>query len=85
MPAAYVFVRTGTSWSQQAYLKASNTDAQDHFGRSLALSADGDTLAFVVAADRFALPDTLAVRAGLDALAADLAQCHCSAQPGSGG
>jgi len=24
--AAYVFVRTGTTWTQQAYLKASNTD-----------------------------------------------------------
>ena len=27
--AAYVFVRNGTTWSQQAYLKASNTDASD--------------------------------------------------------
>ncbi len=31
--AAYVFVRSGTSWSQQAYLKASNTEAVDEFGR----------------------------------------------------
>ena len=30
--AAYVFVRSGTSWSQQAYLKASNTGAGDRFG-----------------------------------------------------
>ena len=30
--AAYVFVRNGTTWSQQAYLKASNTDAGDEFG-----------------------------------------------------
>ena len=27
--AAYVFVRSGTTWSQQAYLKASNTGAND--------------------------------------------------------
>ena len=27
--AAYVFVRSGTNWSQQAYLKASNTGAGD--------------------------------------------------------
>ena len=27
--AAYVFVRSGTTWSQQAYLKASNTEAGD--------------------------------------------------------
>ncbi len=38
--AAYVFVRSGSSWSQQAYLKASNTDAGDRFGESVAVSAD---------------------------------------------
>jgi cysteine-rich repeat protein len=43
--AAYVFTRTGTTWSQQAYVKASNTDALDHFGMSVALSADGTRLA----------------------------------------
>ncbi|MDH5376811.1 MAG: FG-GAP repeat protein [Gammaproteobacteria bacterium] len=41
--AVYVFTRTGTSWSQQAYLKASNAGELDGFGRSMALS--GDTLA----------------------------------------
>ncbi len=41
--AAYVFVRTGVTWSQQAYLKASNTGASDQFGYSVAVS--GDTLA----------------------------------------
>ena len=46
--AVYVFARTGTVWSQQAYLKASNTgeaDEGDQFGFSLALSDDGNTLA----------------------------------------
>jgi len=43
--AAYVFGRSGTTWTQQAYVKASNTDAGDEFGRSLALSGDGGTLA----------------------------------------
>lgn len=38
--AAYVFVRSGTNWSQQAYLKASNTDAGDGFGISVAISGD---------------------------------------------
>ncbi len=38
--AAYVFVRSGTTWTQQAYLKASNTDAEDYFGRSVAVSND---------------------------------------------
>lgn len=38
--AAYVFVRSGSTWSQQAYLKASNTDAGDEFGWSVAVSDD---------------------------------------------
>jgi len=41
--AAYVFTRSGTTWSQQAYIKASNTKANASFGDSVALS--GDTLA----------------------------------------
>jgi len=43
--AVYVFVRTGNSWSQQAYIKAFNTQASDKFGFALALSGDGNTLA----------------------------------------
>jgi len=38
--AVYVFVRNGTDWTQQAYLKASNTGASDYFGASVALSND---------------------------------------------
>ena len=45
--AAYVFVRSGTNWTQQAYLKASNTGVEDYFGYSVAVS--GDTV--VVGAD----------------------------------
>jgi FG-GAP repeat len=40
--AAYVFVREGGSWKQQAYLKPSDLAAADYFGAALAL--DGDTL-----------------------------------------
>ncbi len=46
--AAYVFVRNGDSWSQQAYLKASNTPEvvpnfnTFYFGRSVVV--DGDTI-----------------------------------------
>ena len=46
--AAYVFNRSGTSWSQQAYLKAPNPEASDYFGNSV--SINGDT-AIVGAAD----------------------------------
>ena len=40
--AAYVFVRTGTTWTQQAYLKASNPSEADTFGDQVAV--DGDTI-----------------------------------------
>jgi hypothetical protein len=41
--AVYVFTRLNGVWIQQAYLKASNTDRDDQFGFSVALS--GDSLA----------------------------------------
>jgi trimeric autotransporter adhesin len=37
--AAYVFTRTGTTWSQRRYVKASNTRTYGDFGISIALSA----------------------------------------------
>ena len=43
--AVYVFTRSDGTWSQQAYIKASNTGATDQFGGSVSLSDDGDTLA----------------------------------------
>ncbi len=43
--AVYVYSRTGTSWTEQAYVKASNAGGGDQFGDSVALSADGNTLA----------------------------------------
>jgi hypothetical protein len=43
--AAYVFVRSGGTWSQQASFKASNSGIEDWFGVRLALSGDGNTLA----------------------------------------
>lgn len=44
--AVYVFTRDAAgSWSQQAYVKASNTGAGDFFGYHGAVSVSGDTLA----------------------------------------
>ena len=43
--AVYVFARTRGTWSQQAYVKASNTAAGVQFGYSVALNADGTVLA----------------------------------------
>jgi len=40
--AVYVYKRTGTTWAQEAYIKASNNGVVDRFGYEVAL--DGDTL-----------------------------------------
>jgi hypothetical protein len=53
--AVYIFTRTGTAWSQQAYVKASNTGEKEdgeQFGYSVALSSDGNTLATGAIAER---------------------------------
>ncbi len=39
--SAYIFVRSGASWTQQAKLVASDGAADDYFGRSVSISADG--------------------------------------------
>jgi hypothetical protein len=67
--AAYVFVRNGAVWSQQAYLKASNTEPNDNFGYAVAVS--GDT---IVVGTPF--EDSSAV--GVDGVQTD------NASPGSG-
>ncbi|HMW05085.1 MAG TPA: FG-GAP repeat protein [Leptospiraceae bacterium] len=38
--AAYVFRRTGTLWSNEAYLKAPNSETNDRFGQSVAISGN---------------------------------------------
>ncbi|CAN7390422.1 FG-GAP repeat protein [Acidovorax sp. LjRoot194] len=43
--AVYIYARSGSTWSQQAYIKASNPGPVDFFGRSVSLSGDGSTLA----------------------------------------
>jgi len=43
--AVYIFRRNNDQqWQQEAYIKASNTEAKDLFGQALALSGDGQTL-----------------------------------------
>jgi len=44
--AIYVFSRSGVAWSFESFVKASNTGANDNFGRDqgVALSDDGNTL-----------------------------------------
>ncbi|CZF79964.1 FG-GAP repeat protein [Grimontia marina] len=43
--AAYIFRNAGGSWSEEAYIKASNPGASDYFGWFVTLSSDGNTLA----------------------------------------
>ncbi|MEF1202568.1 hypothetical protein QTO12_18585 [Vibrio owensii] len=43
--AVYLFRYSDSKWTQEAYLKASNAGVGDHFGGSVALSSDGNTLA----------------------------------------
>jgi len=43
--AVYIYTWNASSWSQQAYIKASNAESGDLFGAALALSSDGNTLA----------------------------------------
>lgn len=49
--AVYVFVNPAGTWMQQAKLLASDKETGDHFGRSVALSADGN-IALIGAADQ---------------------------------
>ncbi len=50
--AAWVFTHSGSTWVQQgARLTAAPRDRQGHFGRSVALSADGDTALIGAPAD----------------------------------
>ena len=50
--AVYTFERSGDAWLQQSYIKASNTDVFDGFGRSISLSADGNSLAVGASSER---------------------------------
>ncbi len=43
--AAYVYSRTGTTWTSRAYVKASNTYVRAEFGTSVALNDDGTVFA----------------------------------------
>jgi hypothetical protein len=42
--AAYIWVRSGDSWTEQAFIKASNPELADWFAARLALSSDGSRL-----------------------------------------
>ena len=41
--AAYIFTRSGTTWTEQQKIQASDKQAQDNFGYSVSISGDGNT------------------------------------------
>jgi hypothetical protein len=57
--AAYIFIRSGTSWTQQAKIQSSDVQQADYFGQSVSISGDGNTV--IVSAH---LEDTVATSAG---------------------
>jgi len=62
--AVYAFIRTGTTWSQQAYLKAKEGDAQDSMGCSVAISDDGNTVVTGALDEDTLVPGINVVQAG---------------------
>ena len=43
--SAYIYIRSGTSWTQQAKINASDAASNDFFGNSVAINADGTIVA----------------------------------------
>jgi hypothetical protein len=43
--SAYIFTRTGTTWTQQAKIVANNPFSDAYFGGAVSISADGNTVA----------------------------------------
>jgi regulation of enolase protein 1 (concanavalin A-like superfamily) len=41
--AAYIFTRSGTTWTEQAKIHASDKQQNDYFGQTVAISDDGNT------------------------------------------
>ncbi|MCB0663303.1 MAG: peptidoglycan-binding protein, partial [Saprospiraceae bacterium] len=67
--AVYIFKRNGTIWTQEAYIKASNANIQDHFGHSV--SVHGDTLVVTQPGDDNPQPGIMNGQTSLDPNASD--------------
>jgi len=64
--AVYVFVKESGVWTQQAYIKSSNSDSTDMFGKSVAIW--GDTLAVGAPLERSSGRGTLSTEGGMPSL-----------------
>ena len=82
--SAYVFTRSGTTWTQQQHLTASDGAAGDYFGYSVALSGDMALVGalWMMSAQTVtrARPMSLCARDDLDATG----QTHCLGRRGGG-
>lgn len=79
--AVYVFVRQGTTWTQQAYIKASNTGVGDGFGSVVALTGEGDWFSSDASNDLLAVgaPVEASAATGIDGDQADNAAPYAGA------
>jgi hypothetical protein len=76
--AAYIFIRNAGIWTQQAFLKAPNAEADDHFGFALDLSLDGNVLA-VGAANNLGTGGEGSAAIGIDGNMADNSRTNSGA------
>ena len=60
--AVYVFVRNDTTWTRQAYIKASNAEQNDEFGTSVAIDGDLLVVGAIGEASQDGTPDNNAVQ-----------------------
>jgi regulation of enolase protein 1 (concanavalin A-like superfamily) len=49
--AAYIFTRSGTTWTQKQKIQASDKQGYDYFGQSVSISSDGNTVIAGAAAE----------------------------------
>jgi len=61
--AAYIFTRSGTTWTQQAKIQASDREQNEWFGWSVSMSGDGNT-ALVGAGSYYTRPAYIFTRSG---------------------
>ncbi|MBL0264781.1 MAG: FG-GAP repeat protein [Leptospiraceae bacterium] len=72
-----MFKRTGTTWAQEAYLKAPNAESNDNFGQTVSISSD--TIAVMATGeDSNQTTITNGTTANADNSAVPLVPCMCS-------
>ncbi|NJM44482.1 MAG: hypothetical protein HC858_11880 [Brachymonas sp.] len=81
--AVYVYSRSSGAWAQQAMLKATNAATHHFYGKTLALSADGNTLAIGADGEGSNHTGTFAIMPAGNALAPDSGAVYVYTRAGS--